>query len=455
MRVGPSVLDVPPAALLRLVVLLWRCLSLCSAGQPSPLVTLPNGSPLQGHFAKGKNGKETTEFLGIPYAEPPVGNLRFRQPVRKARWSAVLNATRLPNSCVQTKDAVFGDFFGADMWNANTRKSEDCLYLNVWVPGRIDPSKRLQVMVWVYGGGFWSGTSTLPVYDGKILASEENVIVVSMNYRVTLFGFLYLGRADAPGNQGLWDQQLAFKWVKENIGAFGGSTEGITIFGESAGAASVSMHVLSASSEPYFDRAIMQSSTATAPWAMEKRGFLKERVILLAQAVGCNVTIKDKNPDLDKVMDCLRATPADKLRNEEWITFEFCDFPWTPVVDGEFFTEEPLTALERGNFKKTEILLGTNYDEANFFIVYDVTSVFSHDRLFSESEFITSDELFVKAAKKLLPRRLWSNPAVRDAILFEYKDWELPGSALRRQSALDKMLGDYHFTCSVTEFAQW
>ncbi|KHJ97798.1 acetylcholinesterase family protein [Oesophagostomum dentatum] len=110
-------------------------------------------------------------------------------------------------------DTYFGEFYGSTMWNANTPTSEDCLYLNIFVPGKVDPSKRLAVMVWVYGGGFWSGTSTLDVYDGRILPVEENIILVSMNYRVSMLGFLYLGRSEAPGNMGLWDQQLALKWA--------------------------------------------------------------------------------------------------------------------------------------------------------------------------------------------------------------------------------------------------
>uniref|UniRef100_A0A915JZ30 acetylcholinesterase n=1 Tax=Romanomermis culicivorax TaxID=13658 RepID=A0A915JZ30_ROMCU len=127
-------------------------------------------------------------------------------PLRKRPWNNVFNATSLPNSCHQNLDTYFeaGTFFGADMWNANTKMSEDCLYLNIWVPGRLttlkdffnDPStgdtngkrnrrtEKLPVMVWIFGGGFWSGTSTLNVYDGKILAAEENVIIVSMNYRL-------------------------------------------------------------------------------------------------------------------------------------------------------------------------------------------------------------------------------------------------------------------------------
>lgn len=173
--------------------------------------------------------------------------------------------------------------------------SEDCLYLNIYVPGRIDSSKRLPVMIWIYGGGFWSGCASLDVYDGKILASEEDVIIVSMNYRVSTFGFLYLAKEEAPGNMGLWDQLLAIKWTHKHIAEFGGDPEKITLFGESAGnlikvGSKHSAHfrgsfyqhahykvvfnsynylaacLFSERSTPYFQRAILQSGSATSPW---------------------------------------------------------------------------------------------------------------------------------------------------------------------------------------------
>lgn len=186
--------------------------------------------------------------MGIPYAQPPVGALRFRHPRPIEKWSGVLNTTERPNSCVQIIDTVFGDFPGAEMWNPNTQLSEDCLYINVFVPhprSKNMPGKcRMKisfskvfipkliymvficyvdtVMLWIYGGGFFQGTSTLDVYDYKTLATEESIIVVSIQYRVASLGFLYLGTADAPGNTGLMDQYMAIKWVKDNIGYFGG-----------------------------------------------------------------------------------------------------------------------------------------------------------------------------------------------------------------------------------------
>lgn len=178
-------------------------------------------------------GKKVDAWYGIPYAQPPIGQLRFQCPHEVESWVDIFNATRLPNSCFQTPDDSFPCFEGTVMWNHNTKLSEDCLYLNVVVP-RPRP-KNATVMVWIYGGGFVSGTSTLPIYNYPTLVAEENVIVVSMQYRGTLFGFLYSGTDDAPGNVGLLDQNLALKWVKRNIDKFGGDPNNICLFGESAG----------------------------------------------------------------------------------------------------------------------------------------------------------------------------------------------------------------------------
>src|SRR6218665_3118964 len=213
-------------------------------------------------------------FLGIPFAKPPEGPLRFLYPEPIGPWSGIRNATTLPNSCYQTRDLFFGpDFYGSNMWNPNTPVSEDCLYVNVWVPVEKASGKwksglgMLPVMVWIFGGGFYSGTSTLDVYDGQILASVNKVIVVSVAYRVGALGFLCLDDPSAPCNVGMFDQLLALDWVQRNIRRFGGDPDNVTLFGESAGAASVSLHLLSRLSRDKFRRCILQSGTGNIPWA--------------------------------------------------------------------------------------------------------------------------------------------------------------------------------------------
>ena len=212
------------------------------------------------------NNRDVHAWYGIPYAEPPTGDLRFRHPRHPKAWEGIKETTKQPNTCVQIKDTMFPGFSGSEIWNANTPISEDCLYLNVVVPA-VKPQKAA-VLVWIFGGGFYSGTSTLDLYDMRVLVAQENIIMVSMQYRVASLGFLYSKTDDAPGNAGLFDQRMALEWIKDNIENFGGNPENVTIFGESAGAASVGYHLLSPLSRNLFSQAIMQSASALVPWGV-------------------------------------------------------------------------------------------------------------------------------------------------------------------------------------------
>ncbi|XP_003367720.1 acetylcholinesterase 1, partial [Trichinella spiralis] len=196
------------------------------------------------------------------------------------------------------------------------------------------------------------------------------------------------------------------------------------------------------------------SGAATAPWALENADVLIERALLLSEACQCNVTIRDRNPDLLALVRCLQQAPVSQLLQHEWVTYEFLDFPWTPVVDHYFLTEQPKALLESGQFKKCELLLGSNHDESIYFIVYYVDKIFKRDEVFTKQEFLVDDRLFEQAVYALLPQKYRKNPIVHRAILFEYTDFDRPATAQRRQQALDKMFGDYHFTCGVNEFAR-
>ncbi|KAF8386834.1 ace-1 [Pristionchus pacificus] len=417
------------------------------------VIYLRDGSPLFGEELTAPNGKLVTQFFGIPFAEPPVGNLRFRKPVPKAPWRNILNATVLPNSCIQSLDTNFGEFFGATMWNANTKQSEDCLYLNVFVPGRLDQTKRLAVMVWVFGGGFWSGSSTLDVYDGKIFPTEENIILVTLNYRVSIFGFLYLGTPEAPGNMGLWDQHLALKWVHANIDQFGGDNTRITLFGESAGAASVNMQMLSEKSTPYFHRAIIQSGSATAPWAMETT----ERTVVVYNVMKCegeHTNMAFHEMDINKIYKCFMSASHETLRDNEWAPVrEFVDFPWVPVVDGDFLIESAQTSLRNGHFKTTQLLAGSNLDESIYFIVYQLGEIFPLKKFFTGRDFIQDRQTWIKGLMDLLPREMVRSKVAVSSIVHEYEPADLPVKPSDWINALDKALGDLQFTCNVNEMA--
>ena len=325
------------------------------------------------------------------------------------------------------------------MWNPNTPLSEDCLYVNVVAP---KPRPRnAAVMVWIFGGGFYSGSATLDVYDHKTLVSEENVIIVSMQYRVASLGFIFFDTSDVPGNAGLFDQLMALQWVHDNIQAFGGNPNNVTLFGESAGAVSVSLHLLSPLSRNLFSQAIMESGSPTAPWAIISREESILRGLRLAEAVGCPCS----RAEIRAVIDCLRSKNATDLVINEWGTLGICEFPFVPIIDGAILDGTPQRSLAEKNFKKTNIMMGSNTEEGYYFILYYLTQLFR-----KEENIRVNREDFLQSVRELNP---YVNSVARQAIVFEYTDWLDPEDPNSNRDALDKMVGDYHFTCNVNEFA--
>ena len=393
-------------------------------------------------------GKAVDAFLGIPFAKPPVGHLRFKHPQPKERWSGIYNATKLPNTCYQSPDEFFGpDFKGSNMWNPNTRVSEDCLYLNIWVPRTSPRLRKSAVFAWIYGGGFYSGTTTLNLYDGKILAAMNDIIVVSIGYRVGALGFLSLGHPSAPGNAGMFDQLMGLEWIQQNIHFFGGNPNNVTLFGESAGSVSVSLHLLSALSRSKFQRAIMQSGTANMPWGTNTMEEGKRRSLELAfEVLEC-----DESLDMSRVTDCLRNIPPQKLVDEQWVTRGIMQFPFLPVIDGAFLDDTPEMILARKTFKKCPVLLGSNANEATFFLPYELY------------EFLTLDSVTMKRDQFLASMaRLFQwwpqfpfniNQFGRDAILYQYTHWLDPEDTNMNIVNLDRAVSDAHFVCHVNEFA--
>jgi acetylcholinesterase len=280
------------------------------AEDPSLIVTTLSGR-VRGLTATAATGKQVDVWNSIPFGKPPLGELRFRHPLPMDPWDGILDTRSKPNSCWQTIDDFYGNFTGSTMWNANTERSEDCLYLSVTVP-RPRP-KNTAVMVWIFGGGFIGGSSTLDVYDPKILVSEENIIYVALQYRLGSLGFLNLDQPGAPGNMGMLDQVMALKWIHSNIAFFGGNPNNITLFGQSAGAASASMHLLSPLSRNLFSQAIMQSGSATAPWAVGDKEQTIAGGLKLAKAVGCPYS----RTNLSITLDCLKTINASTLINSE------------------------------------------------------------------------------------------------------------------------------------------
>ncbi|KAK2148411.1 hypothetical protein LSH36_499g01062 [Paralvinella palmiformis] len=394
-----------------------------------------------------KFGKAVDAFLGIPFAKPPTKHLRFRHPEPIEQWTGIRNATKLPNSCYQVPDKFFGDFYGSDVWNPTTRVSEDCLYINVWVPRTHPRIRKSAVMVWIYGGGFYSGTTTLNLYDGKILAAENEVIVVSIGYRVGALGFLTLGHPTAPGNSGLFDQLMGLEWVHNNIRNFGGDPDNITLFGESAGSVSVSLHLLSPLSRNKFQRAILQSGSANTAWATVTLDEGRRRSLELAFSyLGCKET-----DDMDAVAECLRKIGPQTLVEDQWVSRGVMQFPFLPVIDGTFLTESPMKSLERKSFKRCPILIGSNKNEGAWFIIYELTEFISLEtKSMSREEFIFSmNHLFFYYPQ--YPQV--NNRFGLDAVIFHYSNFLDPEDVDSNLHALDSAVGDNHLVCPLNEFA--
>ena len=262
-------------------------------------------------------------FRGIPYAAPPVGDLRWREPQPAASWKGVRKALEFGPRCVQ--GPIFDDMVFRD------QPSEDCLYLNVWTPAR-SAAEKLPVMVWIHGGGFQAGSASEPRQDGARLA-RKGVVVVSLNYRLGVFGFLAhpeltkeSGRG-ASGNYGLLDQVAALRWVRDNVAAFGGDPGNVTIFGESAGSLAVSALMASPLARGLFQRAIGESG------AYLGRGVLEPVSLAASEAMGSKLALSIGADSLS----ALRSKPADEILKPALKVQ-----PWfAPTVDGYVAAEGP------------------------------------------------------------------------------------------------------------------
>ncbi|KAF7207239.1 acetylcholinesterase [Nothobranchius furzeri] len=413
----------------------------CASQSETDIVNTQNGRVRGIHIpVPGQN--YVTAFLGIPFGEAPVGKRRFRPAEPKRPWSGVFEANAYPKACYQFVDTSFPGFQGSEMWNPNREMSEDCLYLNVWVPSSPRPHN-LTVMVWIYGGGFYSGSSSLDVYDGRYLAHTETVIVVSMNYRIGAFGFLALhGSSEAPGNVGLLDQRMALQWVQDNIHFFGGNPKQVTIFGESAGGASVGFHLLSPGSRPLFTRAILQSGVPNCPWASVSPAEARRRATLLAKLVGCN------GGNDTELVDCLRSKSPQELIDQEWLVLPWSSlfrFSFVPVVDGEVLPDTPEAMINSGNYKDTQILLGVNQDEGSYFLLYGAPG-FSKD-----NESLISKEDFLEGVKMSVPH---ANEIGLEAVVLQYTDWMDENNGLKNRDAMDDIVGDHNVICPLAHFAR-
>ncbi|HTU31954.1 MAG TPA: carboxylesterase family protein [Solirubrobacteraceae bacterium] len=324
------------------VVSCLLCGAACSvtAGNASARASGPLASTVSGQV-RGLVSGQTDEFLGIPYAAPPVGQLRWQPPQPAAPWTGVRATTKLPPRCPQLK-------------NGNGPKSvdENCLYLSVYRPHGTTARDRLPVLFWIHGGGLTTGSGDQ--HNGSLFADTDHIEVVSINYRLGVLGFFDLpglpGGSAASGNYGLLDQEAALDWTHSNIAHFGGNPKRITIAGESAGGYSVCALLASPRVRGMFSRAIMESgSCETTPPAAARRA-----AVAFARAAGC------RRPAT--MVRCMQSTSVRALlRNRRYPGGDL------PIAGGEALPVAPATQIARGDFAHVPVLIGTNHNEGRTF----------------------------------------------------------------------------------------
>ncbi|HLK11626.1 MAG TPA: carboxylesterase/lipase family protein [Candidatus Binatia bacterium] len=295
-------------------------------------------------------------FRGVPFARAR----RFAPPVRPEPWAGVRSAAE-PGPTAHQNASVLGPLIGVDLRNA----SEDCLSLNVWTPG---PGRR-PVMVWIHGGAFVMGAGSQPIYDGARLARHGDVVVVTINYRLGVLGFLRLddcapGTLPAAGNQGLLDQVVALEWVRDEIAAFGGDPREVTVFGESAGAMSVATLLGVPRARGLFRRAILESGAANFTASRETaaevaHAFLHELGLAPHEAARLG------EAPVTRLLEAQERTFLERTRAGR------LGLPFVPVIDGEVLPAHPLAAVGDGLARDVALLAGTNLDENKLFAVTD------------------------------------------------------------------------------------
>ncbi|EIW58852.1 carotenoid ester lipase [Trametes versicolor FP-101664 SS1] len=378
---------------------------------------------LDGATVVGTSDGTVTQFLGIPFAQPPVGKLRLQLPQPMRRYSGVINATTFGNQCLQQTipPAVFPNttalpaaitpFIAAMAVPPPVPQSEDCLNLNIIVPAGTKPGDKLPVAVWIFGGGFQIGSNAVRPGQNVVNRSIEighPVIYVSMNYRLSAFGFLG-GREIANaglGNLGLQDQRESLRWIQEHIGAFGGDPTKVTIWGESAGSQSVAFHMLTngGNTEGLFRAGWMESGSISPAGNVSK---IQPNFDFIASETGC--------ADEIDILECLREVPASVIqaamdKTATFLSFQALDTPWMPHADGLFLVDNPQRLLLEGKIANIPFVIGSCKDEGTLFSLASLNLTTSN-----EVGAYLSSNYFPNAPKENITRLLDlypSNPAL-------------------------------------------
>lgn len=330
--------------------------------------------PMKGISSTSSKGNKFYSFLGVPYAEPPTGSLRFKDPQKKQPWNdKILDATKDGKVCPQP--VIF--FKNNDM-------SEDCLFINIHSQNIKGDKPLVPVLFYVHGGGYFFGSGHSKVIAGPDFLLNHDVVLVTINYRLGPLGFASTGNSLAPGNFGFKDMVMALKWVRDNIKSFGGDPNLVTIFGHSAGGMSISHLMVSPMTKGLFHRAIAMSGSATQYFTPENQMWTRK----LAKDSGC------QNEEDEAMIECLRGHPWEKIISTywSWETFPFGTLKWNYEIekDSDAFTSREINeCYKKGDFHKVPFMTGivpNEFDYVGLRRFYDSISLkFTKDCSFQSS----------------------------------------------------------------------
>ncbi|KAL1129037.1 hypothetical protein AAG570_013569 [Ranatra chinensis] len=406
-------------------------------GYQGPEVTVYDG-PVQGLHETTYGGRRIASFLGIPYAKPPAGKYRFHEAVAPGPWLGVYNATSYGSDCMQYSQVTYKT-------SRPVIGSEDCLYINVHTPKLPiagETPTLMDVIVYIHGGAFMFkyGDSHGPRY-----LLDRDVVLVTFNYRVGPLGFMSTGDEVIPGNNGLKDQVLALKWIKDNIAVFGGNPESVTLMGTSAGGASVHYHYLSPLSRGLFKAGLSMSGSALSPWALKENP--RENTLKIAAELGCPTN------DTRLVIKCLRKRPAHQIvaMTEMFMPWMYNPFsPFGPTVEipvsHGFLTEPPVDIIKSGRAQDLPWMATFTSEEG----LYPAAEFFGDPKAMQDLE-DRWDELmpYVLDFYSTVPKERWTE--VSQKVKAEYLKGKPVTEAI---SEITQMLGDRHFVRDIVQAAK-
>ncbi|KAH7945497.1 hypothetical protein HPB49_011412 [Dermacentor silvarum] len=401
----------------------------------SVIVSTTNGL-VQGHTYTFLD-KQIQVFLGVPYAKVPIGELRFQKPQLPDSWDGIYDATSVKESCMQARIPW--------VFRIPTPLSEDCLYLNVWTPNA-SQGAHLPVLVWFYGGIFKIGSAYETRYNATALSALNDVVVVTCNFRMSIFGYLDAKSEQIPGNVGLWDQLYVLQWVHDNVLAFGGDPNLVTAFGESSGAMAIHYILLSPYSSGLFRRIFLMSGTQNTDSDLDSVCESTIKGNAAAKALGCAGPFKDLENHPAAVLDCLRGRSAVEVSEAAENVTAPKVLAFLPTFGTEFLPQLPSVAIDQGRFRPVDAMISVTANEGAFAFVMQPDT----DLLWDDLSGRNRDDLENTLHEILSP---WLKDKILPLAEVYLNAVSPEGNAELRQAVAD-VIGNHYFYCPSRFFAE-